>query len=104
MKLKLTKKYIPSYRRSKLFEHILNHRQNSSAVSDYQTRFGKLWYRSSLAEPKDLKITRFLNGLHPDLKHQVLILNPDSLDDAFHNALEHERYLHSSYSRRGPPT
>ncbi|XP_022852355.1 uncharacterized protein LOC111373989 [Olea europaea var. sylvestris] len=104
MKLKLTEKYVLFYHRSQLLERLLNHRQNSSTVSDYRTHFDELWYRSDLTEPEDVSITRFLNGLRPDLKHQVIVLNPDSLEDAFHKALEHERYSRFLYSRRGLST
>lgn len=97
-------KYVLSYHQSQLLKRLLNRRENSSTVSNCRTRFNELQYRSGLAELKDVTNTRFLNYLRSDLKHQVLVLNPDLLEDAFHKALEHKRYFRSSYLMRGHPT
>ncbi|XP_022876875.1 uncharacterized protein LOC111395090 [Olea europaea var. sylvestris] len=100
MKTKLKEKYVPPFHRSQLLERLLNHRQNSSTVSDYRSRFDELLHRSSLYEPEDVTVTPFLNGLRPDLKHHVTVLSPFSLEDAYHKALEYERYSRAPYTQR----
>lgn len=101
MKTKLTEKYVPPFHRSQLVERLLNHRQNSSTVSDYRSRFDELLHRFDLHELGDVTITRFFNGLWPNLKHHVNVLSPFSLEDTYHKALEYERYSRVPYTQRG---
>lgn len=100
MKQKLKEKYLPTYYRSQLVEQLLNLRQSTSSVSDYLARFEELMLRCEIDEEPFITVSRFVNGLRVDIKREVTLYNPESLEEAYHKALEIEKYLRSPSLRR----
>lgn len=103
MREKLNEKYMPSYYRDQLLDELLNHKQGISTVDVYVVKFEEL-LRSDINEEPRLTVSRFINGLRTEIKREVIVHSPDSLKDAYHKALEFEKYLQSFSRRRAPVT
>ncbi|OVA05609.1 hypothetical protein BVC80_8661g7 [Macleaya cordata] len=65
----------------------------SSSVTDYLARFEDLFIRCDVHEEAFVTVTRIINGLRPNIKREVKLYSPDTLEEAFHKALEIEKYL-----------
>uniref|UniRef100_A0A5B7BML6 RNA-directed DNA polymerase n=1 Tax=Davidia involucrata TaxID=16924 RepID=A0A5B7BML6_DAVIN len=91
MKTRLKEKYLPTYHKRQLLDQWMNLRQLSSSVTDYLARFEELFMRCAIHEEPWVTISRFINGLRPEIKREVNLHSPDTLDEAFHKALELEK-------------
>jgi len=90
MKDRLKEKYLPSFHRAHLVDQMLNLQQSSSCVLDYINNFEELIQRCELMEDPSITIPRFIHGLRPDLRQDVTLSSPFTLDEAYHKALEVE--------------
>ena len=90
MKDRLKEKYLPSFYRTHLVDQMLNLRQSGSCLSDYINAVEDLIQRCELVEDPSLTIARFIRSLRPDLKRDVTLSSPFTLDEAYHKALEVE--------------
>ena len=91
MKDRLKEKYLPSFHRTHLVDQMLDLRQSSSCVSDYINAFEELIQRCELVEDLSFTIARFICRLRSDLKRDVTLSSPFTLDEAYHKALEVEK-------------
>jgi len=109
MKHRLKEKYLPFFPRTHLVDQMLDLRQSSSCVSDYINTFEELIQRCELVEDLSFTIARFIRGIRSDLKCDVTLSSPFTLDEAYHKALEVEKLNKSVPVRRStlltrPPT
>ena len=70
---------------------MLDLRQSSLCVSDYINAFEALIQRCELVEDPSFTIALFICGLRSDVKHDVTLSSPFTLDEAYHKALEVEK-------------
>ena len=91
MKDRLKEKYLPFFHRPHLVDQMLDLQQSSSCMSDYINAFEELIQRCELIEDPSFTIARFIRGLRPDLKRDVTLSSPFTLDEAYHKALEVEK-------------
>lgn len=103
MKFKLKEKYLPAYHKGKLLDQILNLKQTSFSVIEYLNQFEKLILRWNLREKTYITVRRFINGLRKDIKPDVDYISPRTLEDAYHRALEMERYIYYPTPRKNIP-
>ena len=60
-------------------------------MSDYINSFEELTQHCDLLEDPSITIARFIRGLRTDLKTEVTLFAPYTLDEAYHKALEVEK-------------
>ena len=58
-------------------------------------KFEKFTMRCSINEANSFTISRFVNGLRPDIMREFLLHPHNSVEEAYHKALEIEEYLSS---------
>ena len=109
MKDGLKEKYIPSFHRTHLVDQMLDLRQSSSCVSHYINAFEELFQRYELLEGPYFTTARFIRGLRSDLKRDVTLSSPFTLDKAYHRALKVQKLNKHVSMRRStfltrPPT
>ncbi|KAG8382168.1 hypothetical protein BUALT_Bualt05G0048600 [Buddleja alternifolia] len=91
MKRRLKEKCIPPYYIHELMDHWHNLRQ-TSIVFDYMSRFEDIQLNCEVHDTSWRLVSKFTSGLRSDLKHEVLLYSPETLVDAFHKALEIEKF------------
>jgi len=101
MKYRLKEKYLPSFHKAHLVDRMLDLSQFTSSVSHYLNGFEGLSQRCNLLEDPSIPIARFIQGLQTDLKREVTLFAPCTLDEAYHKALEFEK-LNKLYLVRRP--
>ena len=79
---------------------MLDLRQSSSCVLNYINAFKELIQRCGLVEDPSFTIARFIHGLRSDLKRNVTLSSPFTLDEAYNEALEVEKLNKSVPVRR----
>ena len=99
MKMKLKEKYLPTHYRSQLMNQLLNLKQTSN-VTDYMTRFDELMLRCDIQEEQWVTVTRFVNGLRFEIQRELRLSFPDSVEEAYHRALEVESLSRYTSARR----
>ncbi|KAF7810704.1 Transposon Ty3-I Gag-Pol polyprotein [Senna tora] len=99
MKMKLKEKYLPTHYRSQLMNQLLNLKQISN-VTDYMTRFDELMLRCDIQEEQWVTVTRFVNGLRPEIQRELRLNFPESIEEAYHRALEVESLSRYTSARR----
>ncbi|KAF7839637.1 putative mitochondrial protein [Senna tora] len=99
MKMKLKEKYLPTHYRSQLMNQLLNLKQISN-VTDYMTRFDELMLRCDIQEEQWVTVTRFVNGLRPEIQRELRLNFPESVKEAYHRALEVESLSRYTSARR----
>lgn len=73
-------------------------------MCDYINSFEELTQRCDLLEDPSITIARFIRGLRTDLKREVTLSAPYTLDEAYHKALEVEKLDKLYPVRRAAPT
>ncbi|PON33362.1 hypothetical protein TorRG33x02_355030 [Trema orientale] len=68
-------------------------------MNEYAAKFEDFSTRCDIDETASFTISQFVNGLRIDIKRRVLLQPYDSADDAYHKALEIEKYLQTSPTR-----
>ncbi|XP_034217821.1 uncharacterized protein LOC117629372 [Prunus dulcis] len=101
MKFKLREQYVPTFYLEQLFDQLWTISQGNLTVTEFHARFIKQKKRAGIHEEPGITVSRFIHGLHDDIKHEVCRFDPHCLEDADCHALEAEAYLqpqHSGYS------
>ena len=83
-----------------LQEQWLHHHQTAD-VLDYRRRFIELMAPLT-GVPEDIALAQFLNGLKPELKAEVRVLGPLTLDHAMELAVKVEEKLKQNSAKRSP--
>jgi len=104
MKDKLKEKYLPPFHKAHLVDQMLDLKQSTSSVSDYINSFEELTQRCDLLEDPSITIARFVRGLRTDLKREVTLSAPYTVDEAYHKALEVEKLDKLYPVRRAAPS
>ena len=102
MKQRLRDKYLPSYYKRQLLDKWMNLRQLTSSVTNYLARFEKLFLRYDIREELWVTVTKFINGLRPEIKRELNLHSPETVEEAYYKALEIEQYLRPPFQRRMP--
>jgi len=84
MRDRLKEKHMPSFYRAHLVNQMLKLGQSTSSVSKYINSF-------NFVEDPSITIARFIRGLKIDLKREVSLFAPYTLDQAYHKALKIEK-------------
>jgi len=103
MKDRLKEKYLPFFHKTHLVDQMLDLRQSTSSVSDYINSFEELTQRCNLLEDASFTIARFIRGLQTDLKREVSLSTPYTLDEAYYKTLEVEKLDKLYRVRRAAP-
>ena len=99
MKAKLKEKYVSVHYRNQLYDKFLNLRQTSN-VPDYISQFNELLIRCDVNDEEWRILTKFVNGLKPHIQKELRLNFPESLEEAYHKALEIESLLPNPSVRR----
>ena len=76
-----------------LLDQVLNLRQNTLTVTEYSSQFESLKLRCEVDEEQRLLVSRFENDLRADIKRELKLQLPYSLDITYHKNLDYEKYL-----------
>ncbi|KAL6279558.1 hypothetical protein ACE6H2_016439 [Prunus campanulata] len=101
MKLKLREQYVPTFYLEQLFDQLWTISQGNSTITEYHARFIKQKGCAGIREEPGITVSRFIHGLHNNIKHEVCRFDPHCLEDAYCHTLEAETYFrpqHSGYS------
>ncbi|KAG0074519.1 hypothetical protein BGZ93_004487, partial [Podila epicladia] len=80
--------------------HDIDHiKQDTSTVADYTLRFRRI-ARLIHDMPERMQVFKYLNGLHPNIKTEVKLRQPDSMTQAIHQA----SLVWAIVFENGPPT
>ena len=82
--------YLPSFHRTHLVDQMLDLYQSSSCV--YINAFEELIQSCELVEDPSFTIARFIHGLLSDLKYDMTLSSPFTLDEISHKALKVEKH------------
>ena len=93
--MKLKEKYVSPRYKCQLFSK-LNNISQISTVADYIVRFDELRLRCGLKEDPLSLLSRFVDGLRPDVQRDLRLNFPEILEDAYNKAQEIETL--SNYS------
>jgi len=85
MKDRLKEKYLPAFYRTHLVDQMLDLRQSNNALEE-------LIQLCELVEDPSFTIAWFIRGLRPDLKLDVILSSPFTWDEAYHKALEVDKF------------
>ena len=94
MKAKLQENYIPLAYKSQFFSNMINLKQMTLSVGEYSTKFEEAKLKYSEFHDKDQfsVCTCFVNGLRFDIQKMVKLHAPHTIEDAYQNALEVEKF------------
>lgn len=90
MQSKLKEKYIPHHYQIRLFDQYNAVRQGSSSVADYITQFDDIRLRCGVHERPNTIITRFNEGLRPEIQGEVHPYYIITLDQVYRVAQDME--------------
>ena len=68
-------------------------------MTDYMDRFDKAMMHCNIRDKPWVTIAKFVNGLRLDIKREVELHMIDTLEEAFHKAVEIKKYLKTSTNR-----
>lgn len=99
----LKNKYIPNHYMDELLDPFLNLSQNTLTVAEYSSQFEQLKLQYKVDEEQRLLLSRFMNDLRANIKHELKLQLSYSLDIAYKKTLDYEKYLrtiprHSSFT------
>jgi len=100
---RLKEKYLPSFHKAYLVDQMLDLRQSTSNVYDYVNSFEELTKSCDLLEDPSITIVRFIRALRTDLKREVILSMPYTLDEAYYKTLEVEKLDKLYPVRRAAP-
>ena len=69
------------------------------SVNDYMDRFDEAIMHCDIRDEPWVTITKFVDRLQLDIKREVELHTTDTLEEAFHKAIEVEKYLKTSTNR-----
>ena len=101
---KVARKYIPLSYHSQFFSTIINLKQTTLSAAKYSTKFEEAKLRCSefYAEDQFVICTRFVNGPRFNVQRMVKLHAPCTIEDAYQNALEVEKFNRpSSFAHTG---
>lgn len=91
MKLKLKEKCLPVDFEKAIFEELLLHRQVSSTIDDYTSKFPELTIQSQFTETET--VARYKAGLRAEIRKELLSTCLVSVDEAYQLALKVKNQL-----------
>ncbi|KAK0580629.1 hypothetical protein LWI29_004311 [Acer saccharum] len=92
MKERLESKYLPINYEQLIYEDMLQWNQNNKATVDqYIEWFHELTVRSKANETESQILARYLKGLKPDIRKDMLIARLYNVEEAYQLALQLER-------------
>ena len=74
---------MPQYYRSQLYSQYLNLHQDTT-VTNYMAKFEEFTLRCELQETAKFTIFWFIDGLHTDVKREILLQQYKSIEEAYH--------------------
>ena len=99
----IKEQFLPPYYEQTLFSRYQHCRQAYRTVQEYVIEFHKLGARIDIRESENQKISRFINGLRPNIHDEVYKQSHITLSNAIQLALRIETQLNKRRSRNPPP-
>lgn len=92
IKYKFWEKYKPPHFRKCMLDQLSNLHQCSSTLSEYMMPFDELIIHCDVQEDCELTLSRFKNGLHSKIQHEIGSHTMKTIEYAFQWACEIEHY------------
>lgn len=102
MKQMIKEQFLPPYYEQTLFSRYQHCRQAYQTVQEYVIEFYKLGARVDIRESENQKISRFIDGLRPNIHDEVYKQSHSTLSSAIQLALRIKTQLNKRGSRNPP--
>ncbi|GJU74657.1 hypothetical protein Tco_1266062 [Tanacetum coccineum] len=93
MERELRKRFLPPNHDQILFNLLQNCAQGNRSVEVYTAEFHRLSSRNDLSETESQQVTRYINGLRPEIQDRISLVPVYTLDDAYNLAIRAENQL-----------
>ncbi|GJR51812.1 uncharacterized protein Tco_1402333 [Tanacetum coccineum] len=93
MERELRRRFLPPNHDQILFNLLQNCAQGNRSVEVYTAEFHRLSSRNDLSETESQQVTRYINGLRPEIQDRISLVPVYTLDDAYNLAIRAENQL-----------
>ncbi|GJS61835.1 transposon ty3-I gag-pol polyprotein [Tanacetum coccineum] len=93
MERELRRRFLPPNHDKILFNLLQNCAQGKRSMEVYTAEFHRLSSRNDLSEIESQQVTRYINGLRPEIQDRISLVPVYTLDDAYNLAIRAENQL-----------
>ncbi|PWA68983.1 hypothetical protein CTI12_AA301370 [Artemisia annua] len=93
MERELRRRFLPPNHDQILFNLLQNCLQGKRSVEVYTAEFHRLSSRNDLSETESQQVTRYINGLSPEIQDRISLVPVYTLDDAYNLAIRAKNQL-----------
>ena len=90
---KMKGEFFPKYYCLPLFKQVQNLKKKMMTMREYTEEFYQVKLRACHVEDTPKKTTRYINGLRLEIQHEINILSPRTIKDAYQCALKAEENI-----------